>query len=374
MFRGLWSIAKKEFIHVRRDPVTIFIALMIPMVQLTILGYALDTDIKHIRTAVYNLDHRAASRELIDKFEATQYYNVVEHVRSDEALRQAIVDGRVHVGIKIPPDYSERVNRGEDARVLVLVDGSDSQMAFRAQSTAVSLGLQLSIRQVNPEFNSGLRMAHPPIDIRPRTLFNPDMRSANFMVPGLLGVIMQLVTVMLTALAIVREKENGTLEQLLVTPVSRLGLMIGKLIPYAVIGILETALVLFVMWSIFAVPVNGSLLLLWALIPIFLFAGLGLGLLISTFARNQPQAFQASFFVILPSVLLSGFFFPRESMPRIIYPFTTIIPVTYFLEILRGIILRGAGWSELWRQSLILLGMGIGILAVAAARFQKRLG
>ncbi len=200
------------------------------------------------------------------------------------------------------------------------------------------------------------------------------MRSANFMVPGLLGVIMQLVTVMLTALAIVREKENGTLEQLLVTPVSRLGLMVGKLIPYAVIGVVETAMVLFVMWAVFAVPINGSLLLLWGLVPIFLFAGLGLGLLISTFARNQPQAFQLSFLVILPSVLLSGFFFPRESMPRVIYPITAIIPVTYFLEILRGIILRGAGWSELWRQSLILLGMGVGILCVAAARFQKRLG
>jgi ABC transporter DrrB family efflux protein len=369
LFRGLWSVARKEFIHVRRDPITVFIALMIPMVQLTIFGYALDTDIKHIRTAVLNLDNRAASRELIDKFAATQYYDIVEYVHSDEALRQAIVDGRVHVGVKIPPDYSERLDRNEGARVLVLVDGSDSQMAFRAQSTAVSLGLRLSIQQANR-----LAIANPPIDVRPRTLFNPDMRSANFMVPGLLGVIMQLVTVMLTALSIVREKENGTLEQLLVTPVSRLGLMIGKLIPYAVLGVVETGLVLFVMWAVFAVPINGSLLLLWALIPIFLFAGLGLGLLISTFAHNQAQAFQVSFLVILPSVLLSGFFFPRESMPRAIYPFTTLIPVTYFLEILRGIILRGAGWAELWRQALILLGMGVGILAVAAARFQKRLG
>lgn len=369
MFRGLWSIARKEFIHVRRDPVTIFIALMIPMVQLTIFGYALDTDIKHIRTAVCNLDNRAASRHLIDRFQATQYYDIVEHLSSDEALRQAIVDGRVHVGIKIPPDYSERVARGEGAQVLVLVDGSDSQMAFRAQSTAVSVGLHLSIAEVNRG-----AIVKPPIDVRPRTLFNPDMRSSNFMVPGLLGVIMQLVTVMLTALSIVREKENGTLEQLLVTPVSRLGLMIGKLIPYAVLGVVETALVLFVMWAVFGVAVNGSLLLLWALIPVFLFAGLGLGLLISTFAQNQAQAFQVSFLVILPSVLLSGFFFPRESMPRLVYPVTTIIPVTYFLEILRGIILRGAGWPELWRQTFILLGMGCGILAVAAARFQKRLG
>lgn len=369
MFRGLWSVARKEFIHVRRDPITIFIALMIPMLQLVIFGYALDMDVKHIRTAVCNMDHRPASRDLINRFQATQYYDIVEYVTSDEALRQAIVEGRAHVGIKIPPDYSERLERGENSQVLVLVDGSDSQVAFRAQSTAVSIGLHLSVQQVN----KGVAVK-PPIEVRPRTLFNPDMRSANFMVPGLLGVIMQVVTVMLTALSLVREKENGTLEQLLVTPVSRLGLMLGKLIPYAVVGVVETALVLFVMWGIFGVPVAGSLLLLWALVPVFLFAGLGLGLLISSIAQNQAQALQISYFVILPSVLLSGFFFPRESMPRVIYPITAMIPVTYFLEILRGIILRGAGWAELWRQTLILLGMGIGILAIAAARFRKRLG
>lgn len=369
MFRGIGAVAKKEIIHLMRDPATVFIALMIPMVQLTIFGYALNTDIKHIPTIVYNLDQRPASRELLDKFEATQYYDILEYAHSDEQLRQAIVDARAHVGVKIPPDYTERVTRKEDAQVLVMVDGSDSQMAFRAQSTAVSLGLQLSVEQVNQG-----RVMRPVVDIRPRTLFNPDMRSASFMVPGLVGIIMQLVTVMLTALAIVREKENGTLEQLLVTPVSRLGLMLGKLAPYAVLGIFETALVLFVMWAVFAVPINGSLLLLCSLIPVFLFTGLGFGLLISTVAQNQAQAFQVSFLVILPSVLLSGFFIPRESMPAAIYPVTAVIPVTYFIEILRGIILRGAGWPELWRQSLILLGMGLGILAVATARFQKRLG
>jgi ABC transporter DrrB family efflux protein len=278
-----------------------------------------------------------------------------------------MVDGRVHVGIEIPPDYSDRLSRGDGAQVLVLVDGSDSQVAFRAQSTALSLGLNLSISRV------GRIADKPPIDIRTRTLFNPDMKSANFMVPGLVGVIMQAVTMMLTALSIVREKENGTLEQLLVTPVGRLGLMLGKLVPYAVLGAIETATVLFVMWAAFGVPVQGSLLLLWALVPIFLFTGLGLGLLISTFAQNQAQAFQVSILVVMPSLLLSGFFFPRESVPRLIYPITTVIPVTYFLEILRGIIIRGAGWSELWRQSLILGVIGVAVIAVATLRFQKRL-
>jgi len=369
MLRGLWSIAAKEFIHVRRDPVTLFIALMVPMVQLTIFGYALDTDIRHISTAVYDLDRHAASRELIEAFKATQYFNVVEYVDSDKALKEAIVGGRVHVGIKIPPDYSRKLNRGDGAQALVLIDGSDSQVAFRAQSTALSLGLNLSIRRIGRLPQNGM-----PVDIRPRTLFNPDMKSANFFVPGLIGIIMQLVTMMLTALSIVKEKENGTLEQLLVTPVGKLGLMIGKLIPYGVMGVLETAMILFVMWAIFGVPINGSLLLLWALIPIFLFTGLGLGLLISTVAQNQAQAFQASFLIILPSVLLSGFVFPREAMPRLIYPITTIIPVTYFLEILRGIILRGAGWPQLWPQALILGSMGIVILTIATLRFQKRMG
>lgn len=368
MLKGMSAIAVKEFIHVRRDPITIVIALLIPLVQLTIFGYALNTDIKNINTAVLNLDRQTTSRKLIYAFEATGYYKVVENVRSEAALRQAIADGRVHVGIEIPPDYSDKVNSGRSAQVLVLVDGSDSQVAFRAQSTAVSLGLEMSISRIGRLTDS------PPIDIRPRTLFNPDMKSANFMVPGLLGVIMQLVTTMLTALSIVREKENGTLEQLLVTPVSRLGLMLGKLVPYAVLGAFETAMVLFVMWAIFGVPINGSLVLLCVLAPIFLFTGLGLGLLISTFAQNQAQAFQVSFLVILPSILLSGFFFPRESMPAPIYPVTAIIPVTYFLEILRGIIIRGVGWSGVWQQSLILCAIGLAVITIATLRFQKRLG
>lgn len=374
MFRGFRSIIVKEFIHIRRDPLTLLIAMLIPMVQLTIFGYALDTDIKNIRTAVYDLDRRAASRDLINAFAATRYFRIAEYVDSERALRQAIVAGRVSVGVEIPPDYSERLARGQDARVLVLVDGSDSQVAFRAQSTALSLGLRLSIQRVARAQIRHPELVEGPVDIRPRTLFNPDMRSANFFVPGLVGVIMQIVTVLLTALSIIREKENGTLEQLLVTPVGRLGLMLGKLVPYGVLGVVETALVLFVMWSVFGVPINGSLLLLWALIPIFLFTGLGLGLLISTIAQSQPQAFQISFLVIMPSILLSGFVFPRDSMPAPIYPVTCIIPVTYFLEILRGIIIRGAGWPELWPQALILAGMGITIITIATARFQKRLG
>jgi len=370
VFRGLVSIALKEFIHLRRDPATLVFALLIPIVQLTIFGYALDTDTKHIRAAVYNLDRRAASRELINKLQATQYYDFVKTVYSDDALREEIVRGNVHVGLKIPPNYSNKLKRGQQAQALVLIDGSDSQIAFRAQSTALSVGLNSSLQLAGL---NGLARAPSRIDIRPRTLFNPDMKSANFFVPGLVGVILQLVTMMLTALSIVKEKENGTLEQLLVTPVGRMGMMLGKLIPYGLLGLVETALILFIMWAIFGVEVSGSLVLLWLLVPLFLFCSLGLGLMISTFAGNQAQAFQMSFLIILPSVLLSGFVFPRDAMPPMIYPITSIIPVTYFLEILRGIILRGASFADLWRQALILGVMGVVIISIASLRFQKRL-
>jgi ABC transporter DrrB family efflux protein len=369
VLRGLRAVAAKEIIHVRRDPAALAISVLLPIVQLTIFGYALDTDVKHIRTAVYDLDHRPASRQFVHRMEATQYYSVVEYVNSDGALRDSIVAGRAKVGVKIPPDYSEKLLRGETAQILVLVDGSDSQIAFKAQTTAVFLATNMALEKLSARGSVTM-----PVDVRPRVLFNPDMKSANFFVPGLVGLIMQIVTTMLTALSIVREKEQGTLEQLLVTPVDKLALMLGKLAPYAALGLFQTALVVFLMWSVFGVGINGSLLLLAALAPIFLFAGLGLGLMISTFARTQAQAFQASFLIILPSVLLSGFVFPRESMPALIYPLTTIIPVTYFLEILRGIILRGAGWPELWRPAMILLLLGTGIMTIAVARFQKRLG
>jgi ABC-2 type transport system permease protein len=203
VFKGLKAIALKEFIHVLREPSTIVFALLIPVIQLTIFGYALDTDVKHIPTAVLDQSNTSVSRQLIDKFAATQYFDIVEYVYSDQALRNEIVSGRVHVGIKIAPDFSKNLNRGTGSQVLVLIDGSDSQVASRAQSAALSLGLQLSTQRITRG-----RSPEPLIDIRPRVLFNPDMRSANFFVPGLVGIIMQIVLMMLTALSIVREKEN----------------------------------------------------------------------------------------------------------------------------------------------------------------------
>ena len=371
MFRGFASIVYKESRHILRDPRTLFLMLLVPAVQLTIFGYAIDMDVKNIPTVVYNLDGRAESRALIDRFINTGYFNIRRHVTSGAAVNHAIVAGEAKVGLIIPHDYSDRLLLGEHTSIQVLIDGSDSTVAMQALNVSNSIALRESI-DVLAEVSGGA--LDPPVEARPRVLFNPDMRTANFMVPGLVGIILQMITMLLTAFAIVREKENGTLEQLMVTPVSRLGLILGKLVPYGVIGIVETVSVLVLMRFLFQVPIAGSLFLLAGFTLIFLFTALGLGLLVSTFAGNQIQALQFSFFIILPSVLLSGFVFPQDSMPHVIYLVGQAVPATYFIQILRGIILRDAGLMDLWQNGLILAGMGLFVLTLATLRFRKNLG
>lgn len=371
MFKGFGSVFYKELIQISRDPITLFLMLMIPMIQLTVFGYAINTDVRNIKMAVYNLDGRRESRDLIAAFENTDYFLVSEVVDSDEELNHAIVAGRVKIGVKIPPDYSDRLAMNRQANVLVLIDGSDSTIATQSLTVSTSVGMQQSLARLTDEMKqTGTQL---PIEIRPKMLFNPDARSANFMVPGLVGIILQLITTLLTAFAIVRERERGTLEQLLVTPIRPFGLMMGKLVPYGLIGVFETITVLLVMHFIFQVPINGSLLLLFSLCVLFLFPALAIGLLISTKAQNQVQAFQMAFLIMLPSILLSGFMFPRDSMPVGMRVIGYFIPVTHFIEILRGIILRGATFMDLWKQVAILVTMGLVLLTVSALRFHKKI-
>jgi ABC transporter DrrB family efflux protein len=292
------------------------------------------------------------------------------YVSHDDALVEAIVGGRAKVGLKIPSDYAASVLIARPTQIQVLIDGSDSTVAMQALNVASSIALRKSLTVVTDRIWPG---AKPMVEARPRMLFNPDMRTANFMVPGLVGIVMQVVTMFLTAFSVVREKETGTLEQLMVTPVSRFGLMLGKLVPYAFIGAFETTMVLLLMRFLFGVPIAGSVALLACFSLVFLFTSLGLGLMISTLASTQIQAMQFAFIVMLPSVLLSGFMFPQESMPLPIYAIGQIFPVTYFIRILRGIILRGAGWGELWHQAAILAGIGILLLTASARRFRKTL-
>jgi len=367
MFRGLWAVFWKEVIHIRRDPATRFI-FAVPLVPLLLFGYAIEMDVQNIPTVVFDLNRKNESRELVKAFESTRYFRVVAYVHSDRDLEKEIVRGRAKVGIKIPPDYSDRLLNGRQAHVQVLIDGSDSTTALRLLQVSQALGLLKSAKR------EGLAAESMAIDIRPRLLFNPNLESANFYVPGLIGVILQLVTVLLTAFSIVRERERGTIEQLLVTPLSKGSLILGKLLPYCAIGFMQTGLVLLVMVILFGVPIHGSLTLLLLFSAAFLVPSLCIGILISTFAQNQSEAMQMAMIVMLPSIYLSGFIFPRESMPYPIYLLTLLIPATYYIEILRGIILRGAGWLALWDEALVLLGFGVLLIVVSVLRFQKRLG
>jgi ABC-type multidrug transport system permease subunit len=374
MFKGFGSVFYKEVIQISRDPLTLGLMLLVPMLQLLLFGYAINTDVRNIKTAVYNLDPGPQSRELLHAFENTDYFKIVSYAGSDEELNHDIVSGRVKIGIKIPPDYSDRLLTNRQATVLVLIDGSDSSIATQSLQVASQVGLTESLARLSSTLQSrDSRTSQLPVEIRPKMLFNPDSRSANFMVPGLIAVILQIITTLLTAFSIVRERERGTLEQLLVTPVRPFGLMLGKLVPYGLIGIVETLTVLTVMRLVFDVPINGSLWLLLALSLLFLFTALAIGLLISTKAQSQMQALQLAWLIMLPSVLLSGFMFPRDSMPIVMQVIGYLVPATHFMEIIRGIVLRGATLVDLLPEVITLVVMGILLLMLSAFRFRKKL-
>lgn len=367
MLRGFWAIVYKELLQLRRDPATRFVFL-IPAIQTIIFGFAIDLDIQNIATVVFDMDRTAESRRLVEEFRNTGSFDILYEVHSEDAIHRHIVAGQAKVGLIIPPDFSANLIHGEQAAVQVLIDGSDSTVAMNAMQTSGMIGQIRSMRV------SGVSPASLPMEVRPRVLFNPDLDSARFYVPGLIGIILQLVTVILTAFAIVRERERGTMEQLAVTPVSRWAIILGKLLPYAAIGMGQTLFVLALMRFVFQVEIAGDLMLLLALSALFLLPALSLGILISTVSSNQAQAMQLSLLVMLPSVLLSGFAFPRETMPLPIYGLSFCIPVTYYVQILRGIILRGAGLWALWPQTLALLVFAVILIVVSTMRFQKRIG
>jgi len=378
---GLFAMLVKEFLHIRRERSTIIFMLVVPVLQTLIFGYAIQQEIEHIPTIVYDLDGRQSSRELIDAFQNTRSFRIVDHVYDEETFRRAMTSGRARVGIRIPPNYSDRLVLHEQVQVQVLIDGSDSQVANTALQATQLLGTSLSLRiarnlaetlPVVPARDS-IGQAAMPIEMRPRLLYNPNLESSHFFVPGLVGIILQLVTLFLTSFSIVREREIGTLEQLFVTPVGRAGLLLGKLVPYALVGLLETLIVLTVMVFIFGVPIHGSLWLLLSLSSLFVVCALALGLLVSTIAKTQLEAMQFAFLLMLPTVLLSGFVFPRAEMPLPIYLVSFGIPATYFVEILRGIILRGADFADLLPQAIGLAICCIVILTLSLVRFRKQL-
>jgi len=366
-FRGFQAVLIKETIHLRRDSMAIFFALLMPLLQMVVLGAAIDTNVRQVKTVVLDEDGRQPSRDFIARFRNSDIFRVVGYVRSDQELNDAIISGRARVAIKIPVDFSDRLLDREGAQVLVLIDGSDSSVAGTALNVSTAISLDESLRRVLASRQNF------PVETRPRLLFNPDSRSPNFFLPGLMAVLLIFVSTMLTAFAIVREKERGTLEQLFVTPIRPMGLLLGKLMPYLAIGYFElTALLLFTRF-VFQVPIHGPVLLLLLLALPYLFVNLSLGLLISGKAQSQLEAMQLAIMIFLPTIFFSGYIFPRETMPLPFYLFSFLVPGGYFINITRGIILRGAGIQYLWLDGLVLLTMGTVLLLLAAKRFQKKI-
>ncbi|RAT98237.1 ABC transporter permease [Brevibacillus sp. Leaf182] len=369
-----WSVVKKEVIQIKRDRPSLAIALVMPLMLLFLFGYAVNTDVNDIQMAVWNQSPSAASRELVDQFVHTRVFEVAAHVSSYREIEAMLDDGSVNVALIIGPDYTRKRDRNESVDVQMLINGSDPNIARTATSQAqlIVQHQAITLQEIKLQ-KQGLGELEQPLGLDTRVLFNPNMESIVFNIPGLIGLIMQNVTMILTAFSLVREKERGTMEQLIVTPIRPLELMLGKITPYVGVGLFSFCLVLLVGTYWFGVPVKGSISLLVTLSILFLVTTLLLGIFISTVAKTQLQAMQMAFAFILPSVLLSGFMFPRDSMPLVIQWLGGLVPLTYFLEILRGIFLKGVDIDALWKDVVGMSGFCLLILTVAILRFRKKI-
>lgn len=369
--KRILAVIRKEFFQIKRDKRTIAIIILMPIMQLLLFGYAASTNVDHISTVVFNNDIGNESRELLNSFTNSQYFDLNYHVKGLKDLQRHIDEGYAKAGIVIPPEYSEHIKSGKTAQIQLIVDGTDPTTAQTILSSAGSITQSLSVEIISQKgLGSG---ALQPLDLRSRVWYNPNMSSTRFNVPGLIGVILQTVTLMLTSFSIVREREKGTLEQLIVTPITKMELMVGKIIPYVIIGFIDIVLALALSTFWFKVPIAGSITLLLLFSVVFLFSALGVGLLISTVSKSQLEAMQLSMFMIMPNILLSGYMFPREAMPKIIQPISTVLPLTYFINVLRGIILKGNGFDVLYKEFIILVTFGIGVLGLATIKFEKKI-
>lgn len=370
----LRAIIVKETRQIRKDRASMAIALMMPIMMLLLFGYAVNTDVEHLPTAVWDQAKTKDSRELLAHFTNTLYFDLVYNVEGYEPIQQLMDEGKIKVGIVIPATYSYKLDEGRETSIQMIVDGTDPNAARTALANAQlivqhkAFSLQQSILA-----EQGIHELKLPLTAEIRMLYNPNMKSLLFNIPALIGLIMQNVTVILTAFSLVREKERGTMEQLIVTPIRPVELILGKLVPYIGIGILSFAVVLATGVAWFGVPIKGSIPLLFTLSFLFLVTTLAIGILISTVSKTQLQAMQLAFATILPSVLLSGFVFPRETMPLVLQWIGGMIPLTYFLEILRGIFLKGIGLHELWQETAALGLFSFVLCLLAVTRFHKKL-
>ncbi len=362
----LWPMLWKEFVQMRRDRLTLGLMLGVPAMQLVVFGFAIRMEVRDLRTVVLDESASAQSRALVATMENTGNFRVVGAVSSRGQVRDAIESGRASAAIVIPPGFARDVKRGSGATAQVVVDAADPLSSSAALSGAALAG------QVHAaELAGGGAPAVLPLEVRVRPWYNPALRSPVYIVPGLVGVLLTLTMILITSLAITRERERGTLEQLIVTPVDKPSLMLGKIVPFVLVGYVQMTLVLVLGRLFFDVPVRGSLLLLYSVTLLFVVASLGLGLVVSTIARTQAQAMQLAFFLLLPNILLSGFMFPREAMPAPIRWVSAALPLTHYLTVLRGVLLKGTGWANLWDEAAILTAMAAAIVSVSVGRFSR---
>jgi ABC-2 type transport system permease protein len=373
--RRFRALIKKEMIHMLRDPRTLVFIFMMPILQLVLLGYANNTEIKHVPTVVFNQDNSKASRALLDSFQATDYFSFDYTVYSQAEVYRLIDGGKAKVGIIIPPDYSQNIATRKTADVLVLLDGADPTIASAVRSVTALVGQAFGtrIRSQQLTLQGPTGGGSSPVDVRTNVLYNPDLLGSYNLVPGLIAIILFQTTTSLTALAIVKERERGTIEQLIVTPIRSWELMVAKIIPYIIVSFANTVLILAVGTFLFGVPLRGSLILLFAMVGLYLLPTLGLGLLISTVARTQQQAQLMTMPIMLPAMMLSGVFFPISSLPAFLQVVSNLLPLTYFIYILRSILVKGVGLDLIIPQIIALTIFAIVLLGLAVSRFQKTL-
>jgi ABC-2 type transport system permease protein len=362
----LWPMLWKEFIQMRRDRFTLGMMIGIPAVQLMLFGFAIRTEVRHLPTVVLDESRTSDSRALIAVMEQTQNFDMVGTVSSRAELADRIERGEARAAVIIPPTFGSDIRRGRTATAQVIVDAADPMSSSSAISGA---SLAASVR-ANDILGERLRRV-PPLDVRVRPWYNPALKTSSYIVPGIVGVLLSLTMLLVTSMAVVRERERGTLEQLVVTPIGKTSIMLGKILPFLVVGYVQMTVILILGKLLFDIPIRGSLLLLYALTLAFIVAMLAMGLFISTVARNQVQAMQLGFFMMLPNILLSGFMFPREAMPRAAQWIGDALPLTYYLRILRGVLLRGVGIEHLWQDSLVLVVFALLLITFSVRRFRK---
>lgn len=363
----------KEFIHILRDPKMKGVIFLMPIIQAMVFGYAVTTDVRHVATAVFDLDNSAASRELIARFVKSGYFDVVAHVQNEAQVRELLDGGKVRAVLRLNQGFDQELRAGRTAQLQVLLDGTDSNTAGIVLEYSARIAAELSQTILVMRISRLKGVFRPPggVDIQTRAWFNENLESRNFYVPGVIAILVMLITLMLTSMAVVREKEIGTMEQILVTPITPAEFILGKTVPFALIGFVDVIVITVIAVFWFEVPIRGNLLLLFLATGLYLMTTLGIGLFISTISQTQQQAMMSTFFFYLPAVLLSGFMFPIANMPELIQWLTYLNPLRYFLIVVRGIFLKGVGLSVLWPQLLALAIMGLLTLRAASGRFHK---